>query len=71
MFLKKKNKQKMYDQATLKPVLKSSICNGEQVAGFQNIKTGAIEEVMLIQTAADLEEFKRQYGITEEIEKVY
>ncbi len=71
MFLKKKNKQKTYDQATLKPVLKSSICNGEQVAGFQNIKTGAIEEVMLIQTAADLEEFKRQYGITEEIEKVY
>lgn len=71
MFLKKKNKQKTYDQATLKPVLKSSICNGEQVAGFQNINTGAIEEVMLINTPADLEEFKRQYGITEEVEKVY
>ena len=71
MFIKKKNIQKTYDRTTMKPVLKSSICNGEQVAGFQNIKTGAIEEVMLIQTAADLEEFKRQYGITEEIEKVY
>ncbi len=71
MFLKKKNKQKMYDQATLKPVLKSSICNGEQVAGFQIKNTGAIEEVMLIKTPADLEEFKRQYGITEEVEKVY
>ena len=71
MFLKKKNKQKTYDQATLKPVLKSSICNGEQVAGFKNKNTGAIEEVMLIKTPADLEEFKRQYGITEEVEKVY
>ena len=71
MFLKKKNEQKTYDHATLKPVLKSSICNGEQVAGFQNRNTGAIEEVMLIKTPADLEEFKRQYGITEEVEKVY
>ena len=46
-------------------------CNGEQVAGFKDIHTGKIEEVMLIKNPADLEHFKVMYGIDEEIAKEY
>ena len=47
------------------------ICNGEQVAGFKDIHTGKIEEVMLIRRAEDLETFKTMYGIEGEITKEY
>ena len=47
-----------YDKENKKPVIKASICNGEQVAGFKDIHTGKIEEVMLIKSPADLEHFK-------------
>ena len=60
-----------YDPAFYQPVVKSSICNGEQVAGFKNIQTGEIEEVMLIRTPGDWETFKKRYNITGEIEKIY
>ena len=43
----------------------------EQVAGFMDIHTGKIEEVMLIKVPADLEFFKKMYGIDEEIAKEY
>ena len=33
-----------YDKENKKPVIKPSICNGGQVAGFKNIHTGKIEE---------------------------
>lgn len=33
--------------------------------------TGKIEEIMLIKEQADLEAFKKMYGIDEEIEKEY
>ncbi len=45
---KKKTVTKTYDKENKKPVIKASICNGEQVAGFKDIHTGKIEEVMLI-----------------------
>ena len=54
-----------------KPVIKASICNGEQVAGFKDMNTGKIEEIMLIKTPEDLESFKVMYGINEEITKEY
>ena len=66
---KKKTVTKIYDKENKKPVIKASICNGEQVAGFKDIHTGKIEEVMLIRNQADLDIFKRMYGIDEEIEK--
>ena len=68
---KKKTIVKTYDKENKKPVIKASICNGEQVAGFKDIHTGKIEEVMLIKSLADLDTFKTTYGIDEEIEKVY
>ncbi len=60
---KKKETTVEYDKENLKPVLKCSICNGEQVAGFKNIHTGKFEEVMLIRNEKELEQFKQKYGI--------
>jgi len=68
---KKKTVTKLYDKENKKPVIKASICNGEQVAGFKDIHTGKIEEIMLIKNPADLEHFKAMYGINEEITKEY
>lgn len=52
---KKKTAVKSYDKSNKKPVIKASICNGEQVAGFKDIHTGKIEEVMLIMTHEQFE----------------
>ena len=68
---KKKIILKSYDKENKKPVIKASICNGEQVAGFKDIHTGEIEEIMLIKDPADLNIFKEMYGIKEEIMKEY
>ena len=55
---RRKTVTKTYDKKNKKPVIKASICNGEQVAGFKDIHTGKIEEVMLIKNQADLDAFK-------------
>lgn len=70
MFGKKTIKKKSYDKENLRPVLKCSICNGEQVAGFKNIHTGKFEEVTLIRGKKDLEAFMEMYEI-DRIEKEY
>jgi len=36
-----------------------------------NLQTGAFEEIMLIRDEEDLDDFKKQYGITGDIEKKY
>jgi hypothetical protein len=59
-----------YDKENQQPVLRCSICTGEQVAGFKNLKTGKFEDVMLIQTEKDLRVFQEMYGISE-IRKEY
>lgn len=59
-----------YDKDNCKPVLKCSICTGEQVAGFKDIHTGKFEEVMLIRDQKDLDDFMKRYGISE-ISKEY
>jgi len=71
MFWKKAQTQKnSYDIENQIPILKCSICNGEQVAGFKDIHTGKFEEIMCIKNNADLEKFKQSYGI-EHLEKEY
>lgn len=60
-----------YDPATQKPVLRCSICTGEKTAGFKDLRTGRFEEIMLIRTEKDLEQFRREYKISGEIEKIY
>ncbi|MCM1134935.1 MAG: aspartate dehydrogenase [Clostridium sp.] len=59
----KKICKKTYDEKNSRPVLKCSICNGEQVAGFKDIRTGKFEEIMLIRGEKDLQEFMDTYGI--------
>lgn len=71
LFRRKKKEHKTYDRENQIPVIKASICNGEQVVGFMDKKTGEFEEVMLIRSAKELEEFKETYQIEGEIKKVY
>lgn len=59
-----------FDPKQQKAVMRCSICTGEQVVGFQDIHTGKFEEVMLIRGEADLQSFKRQYGV-EDVTKIY
>lgn len=72
MFRRKKSNpiQIEYDRENEIPVLKCSICNGEQVAGFQNIHTGKIREISCIRSPRELEEFKEGCGV-ETLKKVY
>ena len=70
MFFRKR-KIKDYDKENKKPVLRCSICTGEQVAGFKDLHSGIFEEEMMISNPKDLEAFKEMYGIEGEIEKIY
>ncbi len=68
MFGKKSNVKidiKQYDKNDWKPVIKCSICNGEQVAGFKDIHTGKFEEIMLIRDNADLTDLMKRYDLTD------
>ena len=67
----KKRTQPHFDDDSRTPVIRCSICTGEQVAGFRDSETGRFEEVMLLRTPDDLEWFKQRYGISGEIEKIY
>ncbi len=69
---KKGRNTEEFDRENKRPVLKCSICNGEQVAGFKDIHTGKFEDIMLIRNAEDLEAFKERYGIADgELAKEY
>lgn len=68
---KKKIVKKSYDPTTQTPIVHCSICNGEQVAGFKDNKTGHFEEIMLIRDDSDFELFRQTYGITGDIRKEY
>lgn len=59
-----------YDKEQKTPIIKCSICNGEQVAGFKQIQSGKFEEIMLIRSEKDLEQFKEMYGL-DEVPKEY
>ena len=66
----KKAGSETYDPALYTPVIRSSICTGEKVAGFRS-QDGKVHEVMLIRSEKDLESFREQYGISGEIKTVY
>ncbi len=71
LWFRKREERKTYDPARKKPVIRASICTGEEVAGFMDLENGRFEEVILIRGSRDLEEFRRIYGIEGEIEKIY
>ena len=54
-----------YDRENLRPVLRCSICTGEQVAGFKDIVSGKFEELMLIRNTQDFQEFLCRYQVEE------
>ena len=71
MFWKKRTgKACIEDREYKTAVLKCSICNGEQVAGFKDRRTGKFEEIMLIRNEDDLRVFKEQFAV-EELVKEY
>lgn len=52
-----------YDKAGKIPVIRSSICTGEQVAGFKDTVSGRFEELMLLRNAQDFQEFLHWYQV--------
>ena len=68
---KKKTEKKSYDPDRQKPVIHCSICNGEKVAGFRDLGTGHFDDVMLIRSDSDLQQFRDEYGISGDVEKEY
>ena len=53
-----------FDPEEKSPVIRCSICNGEQVAGLKDRRTGSFEEVMLVRSEADLRTFEAMTGMT-------
>ena len=67
-FFKQKTKEAPkppFDPDTEEPAIRCSICTGEQVAGFRNKSTGHFREVALLKTPKDLEDFKKDFGVSD------
>ena len=65
LFRRKKQVPKEYDRENLRPVIRCSICTGEETAGFQDIHTGHFTEVQLLRSDEDLRQFQEEYGVTD------
>lgn len=61
---RKKIKKESYNKDEQKPIIRSSICTGEKVAGFKDVRTGKFTEVMLIKTDKDMDLFLEKYDIS-------
>ena len=62
---RKKPPVSTYDKSRKIPVIRSSICTGEQVAGFKDPVSGKFDELMLIRDKKDLSEFLYRYQVEE------
>ena len=71
LFSRKKETPLQFPPERFEPVLRCSICTGEQVACMRERETGKLREIMLIRSEADLESFRRTYGVSGEIRRVY
>lgn len=66
MFGKRKKPEAVpYDKTGKVPVIRSSICTGEQVAGFKDVVSGKFQELMLLRDGKDLSEFLTRYQVEE------
>ena len=61
----RRRKQEPFDRGGRLPVIRSSICTGEQTAGFKDPVSGRFEEMMLLRDDRDLQEFLRRYQVEE------
>ena len=65
MFGKKKRQTvSLYDKTEKIPTIRSSICTGEQVAGFKD-PSGKFQELILIRNDQDFQEFLERYQVNE------
>lgn len=68
----KKQEKKSYDREKKEPVIRSSICTGEKVAGFKDKETGRFEDILLLKTEQDLDGFCEIYGVEKkELKTIY
>ena len=54
-----------YNKDRKVPVIRSSICTGEQAAGFKDPSSGKFDELMLIRNGNDFMEFLSLYQVNE------
>ena len=72
LFNRKKNEYPVMPEGSFEPVLRCSICTGEQVLCARDRKTGKVVDLMLIRRPDELEGFCEQNNIPpESIRKVY
>lgn len=62
---RKKSAAIPYDKSGKVPVIRCSICTGEQVAGFKDLASGKFEDLMLLRDGRDLSEFLQRYQVEE------
>ena len=65
LFKSKKPEKIDYDKSEKQPAVKSSICTGEMVAGFVDIKTQKFNDFMLVKNEAEVAVFCERCGIDE------
>ncbi len=71
-FKKQRDETPQFPPERYEPVLRCSICTGEKVACMRDRTSGRLQEIMLIRTPQDLDEFCRRYGAEKEtIKNVY
>lgn len=63
---RKKSTVPPYNKEGKIPVIRSSICTGEQVAGFKDPVSGKFDDLILIRNSGDLEDFLSQYQVKKE-----
>ena len=63
MFGKKNKAPIEYDPLEKMPAVKRSICTGERVAGFIDIKSRQFQDYMLVRNEAELEAFCSRVGV--------
>ena len=72
LFRKPQSPASLFPPEEYEPVLRRSICTGEQTACMRERATGRLREVQLIRTEKDLADFCRTYGVEpESLKTVY
>ena len=72
LFRKSAPPKPLFPPEEYEPVLRCSVCTGEQTACVRHRATGKLRELQLIRSGKDLEEFCRSYGVKpEELRRVY
>lgn len=72
LFSKKKREYPAMPEGDFEPVLRCSICTGEQVLCARDKETGELQEIMLIRTPDDLAGFCDANGMAAaDVQKIY